>query len=223
MRPFQARNSSRLESALDRVDDVVRTSQRTESPAREPERRVTEQLAHTSLSSPSDVAGTPEGSGGDTLERRRRERAAKRAAEAEVQRLEDEKAAVSLERRRVEREARRKAREGIAHARARGVVFLVTCCVLLICATTQLRTAVAVAAAVMRPLSVASTSVKSGESRGRLNEAARRLYKSVCVCSVAECVSPESNRFPAIPCRVERAAAVLVVQGMCTRCCAWLA
>ena len=47
----------------------------------------------------------------DTLERRRRERAARRAAEQEKIRLEDERMQASIERRKKEREARRSSRK----------------------------------------------------------------------------------------------------------------
>ncbi len=52
----------------------------------------------------------------DTLERKRRERAARRAAEAEALRVEQEKADASIERRKKEREERRKQREAESKA-----------------------------------------------------------------------------------------------------------
>jgi hypothetical protein len=80
---------SKLDQAL---DEVKSASRHADTPKKEEEEKV------------------------DTLERKRRERNARRAAEAEALRLEQEAADASIERRKKEREERRKAREAESKA-----------------------------------------------------------------------------------------------------------
>ena len=91
--PYVRKSGSRLESALDVVDDAAKAQDSPDKAAAD-----------------SDPYGINDPDI-DSIERRRRQRAQRRAKEAEEARLEQERLEASLERRRKEREARRSQRK----------------------------------------------------------------------------------------------------------------